>query len=107
MGSPQGPVQAKIFMVKLEARVISNLNNKLKLWKSFVNDTYCLARSEYIDNILLALTSYHKNIKLAIEIEKDNAILFLEISIIKKAQEKLKLHCIGKRFAYELVIFCT
>ena len=87
MGSPLGPVLTKMFMVKLETPVISNLNNKLKLWKSFVDDIYCLDRSEYINNIWLTLTSYHKDIKFAIEIEKDNTILFLEILIIKKPRK--------------------
>ena len=48
MGSPLGPVLANIFMIELEISVIPNLSNKVKLWKIFVNDTYCLARLEYI-----------------------------------------------------------
>ena len=71
MGSPLGPVLANIFMIELETSVIPNLSNKVKLWKRFVGDTYCLARLEYIDNILLALNSFHKNIKFTFEIEKD------------------------------------
>ena len=84
MGSPLVAALANIFMVELETSVIPNLSNKVKLWKRFVVDTYCLARSEYIDNILLALNSFHKNIKFAIEIEKDNTIPFLDILIIRK-----------------------
>ena len=68
-------------MVELETSVIPNLSNKVKLWKRFVDDTYCLARSEYIDNILLALNLFHKNIKFTFEIKKDNAIPFLNILI--------------------------
>ena len=71
MGSPLGPVLANIFMVELETFVIPNLNKKVKLWKRFVDDIFCLARLEYIDNILLALNSFHKNIKFTFEIEKD------------------------------------
>ena len=73
IGSPLGPVLANIFMVELETSVIPNLSNKVKLWKRFVDFTYCLARSEYVDNIL-ALNSFHKNIKFTIAIEKDNTI---------------------------------
>ena len=79
MGSPLGPVLANIFMVELETSVIQNLSNKVKLWKGFVDDIYCLARPEYIDNILLTLNSIHKNIKFTFEIEKGNTILFLDI----------------------------
>ena len=84
MGSPLGPVLANIFMVELETSVISKLRNKVKLWKRFVDDIYCLARSEYRKNMLLALNSFHKNIKFTFEIEKDNTIPFLEILIIRK-----------------------
>ena len=45
MGSVLGQVLANIFMVQLETSVIPDLSNKVKLWKRFVDDTYCLARS--------------------------------------------------------------
>ena len=60
MGSPLGPVLANIFMVEIETSVIPNSNNKVKLWKRFVDNTYWLVRLEYIDNILLALNSFIK-----------------------------------------------
>ena len=85
MGSPFSPVFANIFMVEPETSVIPTLSNKVKLWKRFVDDTYCLARLEYIDNILLALNSFHKNsFKFTFETEKDSTIPFLDILIIRK-----------------------
>ena len=84
MGSPLGPVLANIFGVELDTSVIPNLSNKVKLRKRFVDDKFCLARLEYIDNILLALNSFHKNIKFTFEIEKDNTSPFLDILIIRK-----------------------
>ena len=109
MGSPLGPVLANIFMVELETSVISKLRNKVKLWKRFVDDIYCLARSEYRKNMLLALNSFHKNIKFTFEIEKDNTIPFLEILIIRKPG-KIKTNVWEKdmhRFLYKLVFFCA
>ena len=82
MGSPLSPVLANKFMVQLETSVIPNLSNKVKLWKRYFDDTYCLARLEYIDNTLLALNSFHKN--MTFEIEKDNTIPFLDILLIRK-----------------------
>ena len=55
MVSALGPALVKIFMVELETSVIPNLRNKVKLWKRFVDDTCCLARLEYIDNIILSI----------------------------------------------------
>ena len=84
MDSPLGPVLGNIFMVELETSVIPNLRNKVKLWKRFVDDTYWLARLEYIDNMFLTLNSFHKNQKLTFEIEKDNNIPFPDILIRRK-----------------------
>ena len=44
MGSSLGPVLGNIFMVELETSVIPSQSNKVKLWKRFIDDTYCLAR---------------------------------------------------------------
>ena len=84
MGSPLGPVLANIFMVELETSVIPNLSNKVKLWKRFAHDTFCLARLAYMDNISLALNYFHKNIKFTSDIEKGNTIAFLDVLIIRK-----------------------
>ena len=44
-----------------------------------------MLKVEYTNNILLALNSFHQNIKFRIEIEKDDAIPFLDVLIIRKA----------------------
>ena len=87
MGSTLSAVLANIFMVELETSIIPNLNDKIKLWKRFVDDTYCFAKSEYTNNILLALNSFHQNIKFTIEIEKEDAIPFFDVLIIRKARK--------------------
>ena len=84
MGSPLVSVLVNMFPVELETSIIPNVSNKVKLWKRFVDDTYCLARSQYIGNILLALNFFHKNIKLTFEIKKDLTNPFLDILIIRK-----------------------
>ena len=66
MSSPLGPVLANIFMVELKTSTLPNLSNKVKLWKRYVDDTYCLAGSEYIDNILLVINSFQKKYKIYI-----------------------------------------
>ena len=39
---------ANIFIVELEMSVTPNLNDKVRLWKRFVDDTYRFARSKYM-----------------------------------------------------------
>ena len=87
MGSALGPLPANIFLVVLEASVISNLNDKVKLLKRFFDDIYCLARSEYTGNVLFALTSFHRYITFTIENEKDNTIPFLDTLMRRKLRK--------------------
>ena len=105
MGSPLGPVLANIFMVEVETSVIPNVSNKVKVWKRFVDDTYCLARFEYINSILLALNSFHKNIKFTFQTEKDNTILFLDILIIRKPG-KIEITVYRKKTCTDLYMNC-
>ena len=74
-------------LYKRQTSVIPNSNDKIKLWKRFVDDTFCFAKSEYTNNMLLALNSFHQNIKFTIETEKDDAIPFLDVLIIRKARK--------------------
>ena len=39
MGSPLGPVLAGIIMVELQNSVVPQLNNHLRFWKPYVDDT--------------------------------------------------------------------
>ena len=78
MSSPLDLVLANMFSY-------TKLKCKVKLWKRFVDDMYCLVRSEYIDKVSLGLNSFRKNIKFRIEIEKDNLIPFLDILIIRES----------------------
>ena len=87
MGSPLRPVLENIFMIELETSVRTNWSNKVTLSKRFVENIYCLARSEYIDNILLTLNSFNENIKFTFKIEKDNTSPFLDIWIIRKPEK--------------------
>lgn len=41
MGSPLGPVLANIFMVELENEIVPKLENSVKFWKQYVDDTIC------------------------------------------------------------------
>ena len=39
MGSPLGPVLARIFMVNLERSLVPNLNVYINFWRRYMNDT--------------------------------------------------------------------
>ena len=63
MGSPLGPLLAKIFMTSLEEEVIPKLMPYLCNWKRYVDDTHTYFSPEKVDFILTKLNSYNPNIQ--------------------------------------------
>ena len=84
MGSPLGPILAGIFMVELETTTVPTLGNLLRKWKRYVDDTYCIAKADSVNEILLKLTSFHMNIQFTYEAESNNALPFLDVMTIRK-----------------------
>ena len=49
MGSPLGSVIANIFMVELESVLVPKLNDHVKKWKHFVDDTFVYVKHGLIE----------------------------------------------------------
>ena len=67
LGSPLGPVLANIFMVELESVFVPKLNNHVKKWRRFVNDTFVYVKRNLIEYVLSVLNSFRDNIKFTYE----------------------------------------
>ena len=52
MGSPLGPVLAGMVMVKQENPVVPKLNNHLRFWKCYVDDTLTIVKEGSINHVL-------------------------------------------------------
>ena len=63
MGSPLEPVIANMFMVELETSLVPKLEDRVKKWRRFVDDTFMYIKNGSVEYILLVLNSFHKNIK--------------------------------------------
>ena len=72
MGSPLGPVLANIFMVELESVLFPKLNDHVKDWRRFVDDTFVYLNLGSTEYILSVLNLLHDNIKLTYEQENNN-----------------------------------
>ena len=84
MGSPLGPVVGGIFMVELETTIAPTLGNSLRKWKRYVDNTYCIVKTESVNEILLKLNSFHMNIQFTYEVETNNMLSFLDVLVIRK-----------------------
>ena len=81
MGSPLGPLLAKIFMISLEKKFFLKYLIIYVIEKRYIDDTYAYVVSEKIDFILKELSSYHPNINFTYELEESNKITFVDVLI--------------------------
>ena len=86
MDSPLRPVSANIFMVELERTIIPSLSDKIKLWKSYVDDTISFVKTDEIKNFLPSFNSCVSNIQFTMEIEKNNQVPFLDVLLIRSVE---------------------
>ena len=81
MGSPLGPLLAKIFMISLVKKFFLKYLIIYVIEKRYIDDTYAYVVSEKIDFILKELSSYHPNINFTYELEESNKITFVDVLI--------------------------
>ena len=84
MGSPLGPVVARIFMVVLERTLLPRLREYMTPWKRYVDNTIAAIKLTSIDHVLMILNTFHKNIKFTYELEINKKISFLDVLLIRK-----------------------
>ena len=90
MGSPLGPVIANIFMVELGSVLVPKLNDHVKKWKRFVDETFVYVKCGSIEYVLSILNSFHDNIKFTYEQENNNRLPFLDVLFIRN-HEKINI----------------
>ena len=95
MGSPLDPVIANIFMVELEIVLIPKLNDHVKKWRRFVNDTFVYVKCDSVKQILSVRNSFHDNIKFTYEQENNNRFPFLDVLFVSD-HEKINPIVFGK-----------
>ena len=83
LGSPLEPILTKVLMVKLENILVPRLDQHVKKWKRYVNDTFAYARNESIDYVLTTLNSFHPNISFTYEKENNSQLPFLDVLFIR------------------------
>ena len=83
VGSPFGPILPGIFVVELETTIVPTLDNLLRKWKRYVDDTYCIVKTDSVNEILLKLNSFHMKIQIAYKVETNNMLPFLDVLVIR------------------------
>ena len=75
-------------MVELETTIVPTLGNSLRKCRKYVDDTYCIVKTDRVNEILLKLNSFHLNsfhFQLIYEAESNNMLPFLDVLVIRKS----------------------
>ena len=81
MGSPLGALFANIFMCELENTVIPKIQEIIKNWTRYVDDTFAIVEAKNVSQVENELNRFHESIRFTHELEKDNKISFLDVLI--------------------------
>ena len=88
MGSPLGPLLADIFMAKLERNQMSELISNFAYYVRFVDDTFVLCNERASTRqILKQLNQCHPAIKFTVEEEVNDALSFLDVSVLRNRND--------------------
>ena len=81
MGSPLRALFANIFMCELENTVIPKIQEIIKNWTRYVDDTFAIVEAKNVSQVENELNRFHESIRFTHELEKDNKISFLDVLI--------------------------
>ena len=83
MGSSVAPVLANIFLTEFEKVIVTPLmDNLLKFYCRYVDDTLVLVKEDQIDEILKAFDSFHNNSRFTVDKYENEDVYFLDLKIM-------------------------
>ncbi|XP_053691042.1 uncharacterized protein LOC128739573 [Sabethes cyaneus] len=92
MGSPLSPVIANVVMEKLEQHCVTELESKnisLSMYRRYVDDCFCVASNEHVNEILNTFNSFHNRLQFTIEIEQSGSLKFLDM-LLKRNNDRIE-----------------
>ena len=84
MGSPVSPVVANLCMEAIEEVAINTSEVKPKVWKRYVDDSFCIIKRNAVNSFHTTLNSIDPHISFTIEEESDQQIAFLDTLVSRK-----------------------
>ena len=73
-------------MVELETTVVPKLEDHVKKWRRFLDDTIAYVKTGSVEYVLSVLNSFYKNIKFTYEEEQNNALQLLDVLFIRDGE---------------------
>ncbi|XP_068701292.1 uncharacterized protein [Montipora foliosa] len=88
MGSPVSPVVANLCMEEIEKTAINTTTVSPKFWKRYVDDSFCIIKSDAVASFHDSLNSIDQHISFTIEHESNGQLPFLD-TLISRDNGKL------------------
>ena len=73
-------------MVELETTVVPKLEDHVKKWRRFLDDTIAYVKTGSVEYVLSVLNSFYKNIKFTYEEKQNNALQLLDVLFIRDSE---------------------
>ena len=77
------PNLAGIFMVGIKDELVSKLEQHIKNWRRYLDDTFVYVKNGSIEYVLSVLETFHPNIKFTYEKEVNNTLPFLDVLLLE------------------------
>ena len=91
MGSPVSAVVANLYMEFFEELALETAPTRPRLWKRYVEDTFCILRKDSTEELLHHLNGVRPIIKLTAEQEEDGTLPFLNALLRRREDGSLNV----------------
>ncbi|XP_068691404.1 uncharacterized protein [Montipora foliosa] len=95
MGSPVSPVVANLCMEAIEEMAINTSEVQSKVWKRYVDDSFCIIKRDAVNSFHTTLNSIDPHISFTIEEESDQQIAFLD-TLVSRKDNTITIHVYRK-----------
>ena len=89
--NPVSPVVANIYMEMFEEMVLGISQQPPRIWKRYVDDTFCAMDGRHVNGFLEHINSQYPSIKFIMERENDMSLPFLDTLLTRKENGKLDM----------------
>ena len=90
MGSPVSAVVANLYMEFFEGLALTSAPLRPRVWKRYVDDTFCICKRGSEEEFLHHLNSIRTSIQFTMECEEDRSLAFLDCHLSRKNNGRLE-----------------
>ena len=91
MGSPVSPVVANIYMEKFEELALRTAPHAPRIWKRYVDDTFCVMERQHADMFLEHINNIRPSIQFTMDLESKETLPFLDTLLTRTEQGNIDI----------------